>query len=368
MPTDQSAIRVTVDGRILEVPRGTTILLAAKQLGIHIPTLCWHPKVSILGACRICLVEVEGLNKLVAACQTPVGEGMIVKTATPLVQRVRQTMLELLLARHPLDCLQCDKGGWCDLQDFTFRYGPERNRFEIPRPDYLPQDHSPFIERDTKKCILCRRCIRVCREVRGVAVWGAMYRGFDKKIATFFEEPLGSDFHDPYNCEFCGACVDICPVGALTAKISKHRSRPWEVERREISCPFCGVGCRMSAHVRRGELMKTTPVGERDDNFSDLCFRGRFATAHVNHPSRLTSCLARKEGKLVPVERAEALDLLARKLREADDEAAAFIGTQASEQEGYSLSSLLAGAAPASRVLALDSRGEVEEGPFPLYD
>ncbi len=252
MAADKTTLRVTIDGIALDVERGTTILTAAREAGVEIPTLCWHPKVSIMGACRVCLVEVEGLNKLIAACHTPVAEGMVVRTATPLIRKVRQTLFELLLARHPSDCWGCDKGGWCDLQALAFKFGPERHRFELPRVASRVEDRSPFVERDTRKCVMCRRCIRVCREVRGTSVWGAMYRGFDKKICTFFEQPLGSDFHDPFNCEFCGSCIDICPVGALTAKPSKYKTRPWEVETAETSCPFCGVGCRMTAHHRRG--------------------------------------------------------------------------------------------------------------------
>ncbi len=368
MAADKSTVRVTVDGRQLEAERGTTILQAAAQAGIDIPTLCWHPKVSILAACRICLVEVEGLNKLIAACQTPVGEGMIVKTSTPLVRRVRQSMLELLLARHPLDCLACDKGGWCDLQKLTFAYGPAANRFELPRGEYTVADASPFVERDTMKCILCRRCIRVCAEVRGVNVWGAMYRGFEKKICTFFEQPLDRDFQDPYNCEFCGACIDICPVGALTAKISKHRSRPWEVATRENSCPFCGVGCRTTAHYRPGELVKTTPRPLPGGDFSDLCFRGRFATAYVNDPSRLRTCLVRREGRLAPADTAEAVSCLAAALLGMDRAPAALIGTSSSEEEAAAVTDLIAAGPHSPAVLALDNRGEAEEGPYPLYD
>lgn len=364
MTGDRSIVRATVDGVPVEVPRGTSILEAAGAAGIEIPTLCYHPKVSVLGACRLCLVEVESLNKLIAACQTPVGEGMVIKTDTQLIRDVRQTMLELLLARHPTDCLACDKGGWCELQALTFKFGAMVNRFELEREEYVVRDASPYVERDTKKCVMCRRCIRVCSEVRGVKVWGAMYRGFDKKICTYFERPLDTDFQDPFNCEFCGSCIDICPVGALTAKPSKHKSRPWEVESAVISCPFCGVGCRVQAEYRRGTLVKTAPVKTEDGSLSDLCFRGRFATIYVNEPGRLTSCMIRKDGDLVPVGLDEAVRFAADRLSGGSGDLAAFIGTSASEKEAHALASLLSTVSPDADVFAMDSRGEIEEGHF----
>ncbi len=362
MVPDKTTLHVTIDGITLDVERGTTILTAAREAGVEIPTLCWHPKVSIMGACRVCLVEVEGLNKLIAACHTPVAEGMVVRTATPLIRKLRQTLFELLLARHPRDCWGCDKGGWCDLQALAFKFGPERHRFELPSPASRVEDRSPFVERDTRKCVMCRRCIRVCREVRGTSVWGAMYRGFDKKICTFFEFPLGSDFHDPFNCEFCGSCIDICPVGALTAKPSKYKTRPWEVETAETSCPFCGVGCRMTAHHRRGTLVKTTPVKYPDGNHSDLCFRGRFGTIHAAHPSRLTETRMGRDGEGKAISPEKAAAALAAVLAAAGTPGAAFVGAQSTEEETAALASLMASGSVHHPVFVLDSRGEAEAG------
>jgi predicted molibdopterin-dependent oxidoreductase YjgC len=354
-------LKVTVDGRTVEVEAGTTIHRAAEKVGIRIPTLCYHPKVKDIGACRLCMVEVEGWNNPVAACITPVGEGMVVKTDTPMVKKIQQMVLELLLARHPLDCLVCDRGGWCELQDLTFHFGPPKNRFPLGIQQELIQDKSPFVERDLQKCVMCRRCTRVCMEVRGVAVLGAQYRGYHKDISTFFQEPLTEDFQDPYNCEFCGSCVDICPVGALTAKPSKYVSRPWEVNLEEVTCSFCGVGCLTEANYRPGLLVKTMTFELEGGDRSDLCFRGRFATTYVNHPERLTSCMVRKGDSLVPVETAEALSRLSEAIKKASGKpAAAFIGTTAPEEEAFTLSSFLKDRVQGAGAFALDSRSEPE--------
>jgi NADH dehydrogenase/NADH:ubiquinone oxidoreductase subunit G len=366
MTTDRATVRVTLDGKVMEVPRGTLILEAARAANIDIPTLCWHPKVSIMGACRICLVEVEGLNRFIAACHTPVAEGMVVRTDTPGIRKVRSVMLELLLARHPRDCWACDKGGNCDLQRIGYAWGPNQDRFVVPPKEAAVPDRSPFVERDLAKCVMCRRCIRVCREVRGTTVLGAMQRGYHKKIATFFEQPLGSDFHDPFNCEFCGTCVDICPVGALTPKISKYRARPWEVKRAETSCPFCGVGCRAVAQYRKEGLVKTTPLPDQRGSFADLCFRGRFGTVYANHPSRLVAPMLRKDGALREVSWEDALAYLGHLA--GGERLAAFLGCGATEEEAHAAASFARAVDPGAALLALDARGEVEEGPFPLLD
>ena len=210
-------MEVTIDGKKLTLDAPVTVLEAASRVGVHIPTLCWHPRVSVLGACRLCMISVEGIPRLLAACTTQVTDGMSVVTDTPKLRKVRQTVLELLLCRHPLDCPTCVKGGECELQELSYLHAAPENRFpENPAP-YPVSDPSPFVERDPKKCVLCRRCVRVCREVRGRTVLAAMERGYHKRVGTFFQQDLKSDFHEPYNCEFCGSCINICPVGALNS-------------------------------------------------------------------------------------------------------------------------------------------------------
>lgn len=309
-------MEITIDGKKIILEKPVTVLEAARSAGIDIPTLCWHPRVSVLGACRLCMIEVEGINRLLAACTTQVSDGMTISTDTPQLQKVRQTMLELLLCRHPLDCPTCVKGGECELQELAYRHAAPENLYpENPAP-YTVADPSPFVERDSEKCVLCRRCVRVCREVRGVTVLAAMERGYHKRVGTYFQQPLNSDFQEPYNCEFCGACIDICPVGALNSKARKFRGRTWEGAATGSVCPFCSVGCLLSLQVKEGELVRTLPA-EGPNNEDQVCFRGRFATDYVNAATRVITPLLRRDGEQVPVDAGEALAAATEKMSRA---------------------------------------------------
>jgi NADH dehydrogenase/NADH:ubiquinone oxidoreductase subunit G len=355
-------MEVTIDGIKIELEEPVSVLAAARQAGVRIPTLCWHPRVSILGACRLCMIEVEGINRLLAACTTQVSEGMTIITDTPQLRKVRETMLELLLCRHPLDCPTCVKGGECELQELAYNYSDPKNRFpENPAP-YPVKDPSPFIERDPKKCVLCRRCVRVCREVRGVTVLSAMERGYHKRVGTFFQRPLDSDFQEPYNCEFCGACIDICPVGALNSKQRKFQARTWEGDRTETVCPFCSVGCLLTLQVKEGELVRTLPREGRN-NQDQACFRGRFGCDYVNGTERLTAPLLRREGKQVPAERGEALAFLAGKIRAAGSVEALVSSTLTSE-EMTAVREFMKGHLPEGALRVVDTLGLEEQVPY----
>jgi NADH dehydrogenase/NADH:ubiquinone oxidoreductase subunit G len=307
-------MEVIIDGRTVTLERPVTILEAARLAGVDIPTLCWHPRVSVLGACRLCMVEVEGMNRMLAACTTRVSDRMSVRTDTPALRKVRQTMLELLLCRHPMDCPTCVKGGECELQALAYKWSAPENRFPENPGAYPERLVSPYIERDHKKCVLCRRCMRVCEEVRGRTVLGAMHRGYRKTVTTFYGQPHGSDFRDPYNCEFCGSCIDICPVGALNSRQHKFRARTWEGVRVPTVCPFCSVGCLLSLQVKEGELVQSRPRGG-PNNQDQACYRGRFAVDHANSAERLHTALVRRDGALVPAGEAEAVAALAQRLR-----------------------------------------------------
>jgi NADH dehydrogenase/NADH:ubiquinone oxidoreductase subunit G len=227
-------IDLTIDGMTLSVPKGTSILEAALGHGIYIPHLCYDPRLDRHGGCRMCLVELEGQSRLFASCSTPVKEGMKVLTHTPEVNRIRQTVLELMLASHPLECAVCDKAGECVLQDLAYRYGSTKGRFKSLR-DNAPHHENPLIDTNLNRCILCGKCVRICEEQQGVGALNFQHRGANTIVATAFNETL--------NCEFCGQCMDVCPVGALTPRPSKHRSRVWFMETHQTVCPFCGVGC-----------------------------------------------------------------------------------------------------------------------------
>ena len=217
-------ISLTIDDREVEVADGSTILEAAEAAGVFIPTFCYHKRLMHFGACRMCVVEVEQMKgRLVPSCSTPAANGMVVNTNTPEVRKARKTLLELLLVHHPLDCPVCDKGGECKLQDLVYEFEVSSNRFLDRKFNQPVESASHLIERNVNRCVLCGMCARVCEEMVGVAEISFVSRGFKTRIGTDFDRVL--------DCEFCGECVNICPVGALTDKLFKYKARSWELAR-----------------------------------------------------------------------------------------------------------------------------------------
>jgi len=281
-------INISIDGKKLKVPYGTTVLEAARRNGIYIPTLCYHPKLTPLGACRLCIVEVKGFHRPVTSCTTLVAEGMEVKTSTDELEELRRLVLELILSDHPHDCMLCEKAGECVLQELAYTYGVEGFQYSGERRRYKEKDGNPFIERDLEKCILCGRCVRVCSEIQGVEAIDFGYRGFKTKICTSYEEDL--------DCEFCGQCVQVCPTGALTGKLWTRRGRHLSLREVETVCPYCGTGCNITVHVNRNEIARVT---SREDSWNEgwLCVKGRFGYRFANSPDRLRVPLIRKVPK-----------------------------------------------------------------------
>lgn len=304
-------LSLTIDGRQVEVAEGTTVLEAARKLGIEIPTLCYDNDLSIAGACRLCIVEVEGNNKnLPASCALPVAEGMVVHTNSPKVREARKIILELLLANHPLDCLTCEANGRCKLQQYCYEYGVKESRFSGERRHFAIDDNHPFIERDLEKCILCGKCVRVCQEVQGVGAIDYSGRGFDTKVATFMDRSLADS-----PCVSCGQCIYMCPVGALTAKPSKGKGRDFEVTKVVTTCGYCGVGCQLALNVKDDKIVGVTNVPD-SHNQGYLCVKGRFGYEFVDDPERLTTPLIKENGKFREASWEEALDLVAQKFNE----------------------------------------------------
>ncbi len=296
-------ITVTVDGKAVKVKAGATILDAAKAAGSRIPTLCHDNKLHPFGACRICLVELEGTpRKFTPSCTTPAADNMVVRTTSPALIEARRMVLELLLIKHPLDCPVCDKAGECRLQDLVHEYGLGESRFDAEK-GYLPPDYeSAVIERNISRCILCGKCVRICDEQNAVGEWAFTRRGTRARISTDFDRPL--------DCEFCGECVEICPVGALTTRQFKYKARSWDLEGTPSVCNYCGCGCPLSFERRDGRIMRVSPARE---NY--LCAKGRFGWDAVHHADRLTTPKMRVGGEFVDCTWDEALAVIATNLK-----------------------------------------------------
>ncbi len=333
-------ITVTINGKELEVPPDYTILQAAREVGIRIPTLCHDERLEPFGACRVCVVKVEGARALLPACATPVSEGMKIWTDLEEVRRARKTVIELLLSDHPNDCMVCERSGSCALQDLAYEYGVRQSRFLGERHHYEVLSDNPLIERDYEKCILCGRCIRICREVQGVGVYDFVNRGFQAVPGTPYNRPLTET-----PCEFCGQCVSTCPTGAIVSLPSKGKGRSWQVRKVRTTCPYCGCGCQIDLHVRDGEIVEVSSpvmVGPGEGN---LCVKGRYGYAFVHHPDRLTTPLVRKDGELVPASWEEALGVVADRIRSALDDrgpdAVAFLSSaRCTNEENFLLQKL----------------------------
>ena len=298
---------ITIDGQTIDAPAGAMLLPVALEHGVHIPHYCWHPKLSIDGSCRMCQVEVEGSPKLVIACNMPIRDGMIVRTTTPAVHNARRGVMELLLVNHPLDCPICDKAGECLLQDYSFAYGSRQTRTREPRRKLEKRkDIGPRMILDQERCILCRRCVRFCREITGTNELGVFNMGDRSKLDVVDGQPLANDY------SICTA--DVCPVGALESKDFHHRLRVWFLTKTPSVCPSCSNGCNITVHHYRDRIWRLMP--RRNDAVNDtwMCDHGRLNYQWVNDPNRLRQPLLRRNGQLEACDWDEAIATAARRL------------------------------------------------------
>jgi len=327
-------VTLTIDDKQVTVEKDATIFDAAKAAGVNIPILCHDKKLKPFGACRMCLVEVEQMKgRLIPACTTPVTEGMIVRSKTEAVEKARKLVLELLMLNHPLDCPVCDKGGDCELQNLAYDHKVNVNRLTDEKFHHEIDYNNPLIERDQNRCVLCGKCVRICDEIVSRGALTFMNRGIETKIGTEFDGPL--------NCEFCGSCISVCPVGALLARPFKFKARFWALQKKSSVCGYCGTGCSLTLGVKNNKVLTTVYDENQGFHNGQLCVRGRFGYQFINSDKRLSTPLIRKNGELVEAGWDEALELVAARLKSAGTAAAALATPRMTNEELLLLKQLM---------------------------
>lgn len=339
-------IEITIDGHKVRVEEGSTVLEAARTVNIYIPTLCYHPSLTPWGGCRLCIVEIEGMSGYPTACTTPVTDGMRVKTQTQAIQDLRRQVLEIILSEHPCVCLICERAEECEKYQECIRkssfvtgckFCPKNKRCELQnlceylgvREISLPthyrglpiERNDPFYDRDYNLCILCGRCVRVCKEVRGDHVLSTIYRGSESIVSPAFHRS-----HKDSYCEFCGACVDLCPTGTLA-----ERARKWEGladDLKSSTCPLCSMGCQIKLETKGGRVIGALPDLLGEINNGQACVKGRFAPGIIiSHKDRIKTPLIRRKGTLKEVKWNEAIDFAASELTRYRGRKFAFISS-----------------------------------------
>jgi NADH-quinone oxidoreductase subunit G len=358
------AVTVTIDDRPVQVAKGTGLVETAALAGIEIPVFCYEPRLGPpVGACRMCLVEIEGMPKLQAGCTLTAQEGMVVRTAATSARAAegQNATLEFILVNHPLDCPVCDKGGECPLQDLTFRYGPGATRMSYSKLTFdKPIPISPTIALDRERCILCYRCTRFSAAVAEDEQLVAVNRGAHSLISTFEDEP--------YRAPFSGNVVELCPVGALTSTQYRFEARPWEIQNVPTVCTLCPVGCNISATTREGKVKRVLSRNHPEVDRGWLCDKGRFSYPHLYAEDRLREPLVRRERLgLEPVSWDGALDRVETLLREADGSVVTALSGSETIEQAYALGRLLrAGAGAHSAVLPESTSSALDAFRAPL--
>jgi predicted molibdopterin-dependent oxidoreductase YjgC len=328
-------MNITLNGREVSAQPGVTILDLARREGLEIPTLCHHPALAPEASCRLCVVEDAKTRKLIPACATLAADGMRLETDNARIHEARLFNLELLLARHPMDCMTCEQNGACELQDLAYQFQVDGRRFGFaPRPGTRDLSH-PFIALDPDKCVLCHRCVRGCREIQGRSAIGIYDRGANSRVGPEADRPWIESI-----CESCGTCIALCPTGALVEKQSIRKGRTWEYKKVATVCPYCGVGCTIDLNVKGGRVTKVTSNWAQGVNRGALCVKGRFGYEFIHHPDRLTKPLIRDGAAFREVTWDQALDVVAQKLvetkgRYGPDALAVVSSAKATNEENY---------------------------------
>lgn len=313
-------VNLTIDGIKVQVPEGSNLVDAAAIAGIHVPNLCYLTGIKPVGACRLCLVEVEGQKQPVIACNTKVKEGMVVNTKTDKVTELRKFVIDLIVSMHPLDCMTCTKAGICKLQEYAYDLNVKESSFTRKTFGYAPDTANPLIMRDPDYCILCGRCVRICRQ-QDTNVLDFMGRGVGSKVTTAMDKPLQES-----GCTFCGSCLDVCPVNAIVEADRSRKGREWEYEKVASVCLLCGSSCDILISTKDDMVAKINSLGK--DNSADrfICAYGRFGYDCLIDHNRVTTPMKKVDGKLVEISWNEAIDIAAKELKKAGDNAG-FIST-----------------------------------------
>ena len=319
-------VRLKINGKEVEATEGMNIIEAGELAGIHIPNLCYLKGMKGIGACRLCLIEIEGMKAPVIACNTRVKEGMVVSTKTAKVEEIRKFVIDLILSMHPLDCMTCTKAGVCNLQRYAYEFGLKESSFTRKKFGYPVDEANPFIKRDPDYCILCGRCVRVCKE-QGTNVLEFMGRGVGAKVVTATDKPLQESA-----CTFCGSCVDACPVNALLEADRWRKGREWEYENINSVCLLCGNGCDITVSTKDGKVQKVSAGALKGSVERYICAYGRFGFDCIEAETRLTVPMKRVNGELKETTWEDALGIVSEKLKKAG-KSAGFISVAGIENE-----------------------------------
>ncbi len=303
-------VKLNIDGVDFRAPEGTNLIDAAELAGIHIPNLCYLKGMKGIGACRLCIVDVEGAKSHVIACNTKVKEGMVVKTSTPEILEARKFVVDLIVSMHPLDCMTCTKAGICNLQRYAYEFDLKESSFKRKRFGHPMDIANPFIKMDPDYCVLCGKCVRVCKE-QGTNVLEFMGRGVGAKVTTVVDRALQES-----NCTFCGSCIDVCPVNAILEADRPRKGREWDYEKKDAVCLTCGNACDIRVNLKDGAIQKINTAADPASAMKYICAYGRFGFDFIESDSRVSTPMKRVGGQLVETTWSDALKIVSEKLKE----------------------------------------------------
>jgi len=333
-----NTIQLIINGQPVKTQKGKSLLDVCKEAEIFIPTLCYDERLEPYGGCRLCLVEIKGIGRPLAACTTPAEDGMEIVTESETLTRLRRTNLSLILSNHPNDCMCCDNAGDCSLQELAYQYEVKPGRYEGERRNLPIREDNPFITFEPNKCISCSRCTRICNDVVMAGTIEMVGRGFHTMPDTAFAKPRTLK-----NCEFCGQCVSTCPTGALTDKNGRGKGRSHDVKKVRTTCSYCGTGCNFYLHVKKNKVIKVSSDYEAPVNKGNLCIKGRYGYDFIHSNERLKTPLIKRDGVFHDATWDEALTFVANKFKEliakyGPEKVGGFSSSRCTNEENYLLS------------------------------